>query len=282
MPNQIFNLNTSNYVSGNRYRLTLKDNIFFDPNSNPILSVNYFSMYNSFYNISALLANNTFSIKWINGLTYSFVIDDGYYGSNDLSLYIFGKMMESNLYLYNTNTSKDVQLIEILEDSIGYKTQINIYSVPSASDCITLGLTKPNAATWNIPTVASIPSITFNPNLASYFGFKQTDLTFPNVNSTGDFTIKSNTYPKVSKSFTIQVCCNLVSNSNSNVPDMLYQQDINNSYGQLIKMTNTIQSKVPIGKNTHYKYIDITLFDQDFTPLQFIDPEISLTLNIDY
>ena len=191
-------------------------------------------------------------------------------------------MMESKLYLYNTNTSKDVQLIEILEDSIGYKTQINIYSVPSASDCITLGLTKPDGATWNIPAVASIPSITFNPNLASYFGFKQTDLTFPNVNSTGDFTIKSNTYPKISKSFTIQVCCNLVSNSNSNVPDMLYQQDINNSYGQLIKMTNTIQSKVPIGKNTHYKYIDITLFDQDFTPLQFIDPEISLTLNIDY
>lgn len=59
---QLININTSNYVSGNKYSYKFPTPVKFQ---NCSVSLYQFNMYNSTYNISAALGNNTYSINWL-------------------------------------------------------------------------------------------------------------------------------------------------------------------------------------------------------------------------
>ena len=82
MPRDIISINTTHYVGNNMYRLKLPKAVQFKKGDK--LSLYSFSMYNSFYNISASqYGNSNITFTWFNGTVYNWVIprcaveDDG-------------------------------------------------------------------------------------------------------------------------------------------------------------------------------------------------------------
>ncbi len=74
--------NISHYVGNNMYRLKLPKAVQFKKGDK--LSLYSFSMYNSFYNISASQYGNTqITFTWFDGTIYNLLIPDGYYSLSD-------------------------------------------------------------------------------------------------------------------------------------------------------------------------------------------------------
>ena len=68
MPRDIISINTTHYVGNNMYRLKLPKAVQFKKGDK--LSLYSFSMYNSFYNISASqYGNSNITFTWFNGTT---------------------------------------------------------------------------------------------------------------------------------------------------------------------------------------------------------------------
>ena len=76
-------------------------------------------------------------------------------------------------------------------------------------------------------------------------------------------------------SFTIT--CNLINSDFNVVPNILHQVPLNNSYGNLITLTNIPMADLTV-RDSVYNSIEITLLDQDYLPLQYFDKEMVLSL----
>ena len=92
-------INSVNYVTPNRYVYKFPRPVRFNKNSK--VSLYSFSMYNSTYNISSALNNYTFSVIWINNITYNFIIPDGYYSYTDLDNFLsYNNMVHLGIFKY--------------------------------------------------------------------------------------------------------------------------------------------------------------------------------------
>jgi len=141
-------INTNNLYSGNSnqnvYRYYFPTTKQFRNGSQ--IGLQAINVFNSSYNISSSLNNNTFSIIWptsTGNQTYSFSIQSGYYSESDLNYFLQQCCIQNNLYLIQTSTSNYVYFLEILTNSIQYGVQINSYTLPTS---IT-GYSYPSGAT---------------------------------------------------------------------------------------------------------------------------------------
>jgi len=277
---QLININTSNYVSGNKYSYKFPTPVKFQ---NCSVSLYQFNMYNSTYNISAALGNNTYSINWL-GTTYSFTISDGYYDISQLNSAFQYNMLSNNLYVTNSTTSTYVYFFDVQTNSIQYKTQLDIYYIPTSSEATTLGYTLPSGATWAFPTTATYPQITLCSGLCTLLGItNQSNNQFPtstNASSLTNLSFLSNTYPVLSPVFAYVITCNLINSDFCVVPTILHQVPLNVSYGNLITLTNIPAGNLTV-RDSVYTSIDITILDQNYNTLYFQDPELILSLLIE-
>jgi hypothetical protein len=102
MPRDIISINTTHYVGNNMYRLKLPKSVQFKKGDK--LSLYSFSMYNSFYNISASQYGNTqITFTWFDGTVYNWTIPDGYYSLSDLNLWLQQQFIINKLYCVNSN-----------------------------------------------------------------------------------------------------------------------------------------------------------------------------------
>ena len=109
MPRDIISINTTHYVSNNLYRLKLLKAVEFKKGDK--LSLYSFSMYNSFYNISASqYGNSNITFTWFNGTIYNWVIPDGYYSLSDLNLWLQQQFILNKLYCVNSNNSQNIYI----------------------------------------------------------------------------------------------------------------------------------------------------------------------------
>ena len=157
-------INTSNYQGSNRYQYKFPNPIKF---KNARLSVHQVSIYNSTFNISAALGNNTYQITWINGTTYSFVLDDGYYSASDLNDAIQLQMATQKLYCISGTGSNQqyVFFISIQTNPVQYKIQMDVSYVPSATNATSFGYTIPTGASWSFPTNNKTPILILSSGL---------------------------------------------------------------------------------------------------------------------
>ncbi len=275
-------INTTNYISGtNRYRLNFPSPIDFTSN-NAKLGVYQYSVYNSTYNISSKYNNNTYSIKWIDGTVYSYTIPDGYYDFTALNQTLQYDMAKDKLYLQNTTTSNQVlYFISCYSNSVQYASQIDILYVPSTG--IT-GYTIPSGATWTYPAQATYPQLILSDGLRKLFGFETqtqfpTSQTVPTPNQNVSFV--SDTYPVLSPIFCYMLGCNFIQSPINTVPNVFYQIPLSNSFGGLVK-ESTAGSAMLTVHPSKYQYIEITTYDQFLNPLVLLDPEITITLILEF
>lgn len=275
-------LNTTNYIPGtNRYRLNFPAPIDFTSN-NARLGVYQYSVYNSTYNISSKYNNNTYSIKWIDGTIYNYVMPDGYYDFSQLNLNIQFNMAKDKLYLQDTTTSnKILYFISCYANPIQYASQIDILYVPTV---MVDGYKLPIGATWTLPDDPTYPQLILSDGLRKLFGFKSQvefplsqTVSLPAVNK----SFVSDTYPVLSPIFCYMLGCNLIHSPFNPVPNVFYQIPLSNGFGGLIKESSAGSAMLNIHPSK-YNAIEITIYDQFLNPLVLLDPEITVTLIIEF
>lgn len=246
------------------------------------------NIFNSTYNISASIGNNTFSIVWpanftdgSTSKTYSFTIPDGYYAESDLNYYLQQCMISNNLYLTQTSTGSNVYFLEIVANSVKYAVEINTYVLPNSSTFSSSGYSYPTGATWTVSSSSLTPQLTICSGLQTWTGIT-TQSTFPSTTSTTtNQQFISNTYPVVNPVNAYVLTCNMV-NSNFTIPsNLFYQIPLISSWGELISLNYggsqiNYLDIVP----AQYSYIEIVLLNQNYTNLQFVDKEILIILSI--
>ena len=276
MARDLIILNTTNYQGTNRYSykfpsaVTMKD---------AKVSLYSLSMYNSTYNITSQLQNNTFSIDFL-GVTYNFTIPDGYYSIPDLNFYFQQQMLLNYLYVTINNGGNNVFFVELTVNTVRYKAQLNVYYVPNTVNSANLGYTKPSQATWTNPTVNTTPRVVLCAGLKTLLGFSDDQAFYPLTTQSTNYTKISDLYPILSPIFNYIMTCNLCDSKFNNVPDILCQIPINEKFGNLISMNNSQSQQINI-RDGNYNNIIIQLWDQNYNMLQMQDPELIVTLLID-
>jgi hypothetical protein len=276
-------MNSPNWVAGtNRYRYNFPQQMDFSKN-NAQVAISQYAVYNSTYNISSSLQNNTYQIVWVNGETVTATIPDGYYSFSDLDLHLEFTMSTQGWYLVsNTNSSQATYYLDITVNSIQYKAQINTYALPSTMPS---GLTFPAGATWTLPVSRAYPQLILSPGLQRLFGMPNQS-TFP-LSQTPPVTngstvlyqsFLSTSYPILSPVFCYVLGLNLVNNGRSQNPTIVGQIPlITAAFGSLITNTLPISTMFDCcpGK---YSFIELSIYDQNLSPLVLVDSEICVNL----
>jgi hypothetical protein len=151
-------LNSENIVDGTNNSV-LQYNF---PNSvylkDEYIAVQQISLYNSVFNISSALNNNSFSYKWVDGLIYPVVMTaTGVHLSLSQINSYFQSVMIANKHYY-TSGGQNVYLMEIVLNQSAYAYQINCFAT-SVAIALANTWVQPTGATWVNPTNSIVPAV---------------------------------------------------------------------------------------------------------------------------
>lgn len=248
--------------------------------SNKQIGLSSVSMYNQFFNVSASNGNNTVSIKWVNDITYTYVIADGYYSISEINSYLQNKMITDKLYMISSDGVNNVYFVEVLVDSNRYGSQLNLYTIPTISQATAKAWTVPanSSSVWTLSaTVSKTPIITFNFNFGKLIGF--INASYPSVSQTTDYTALSNKTPEISVVNNIIFRCNLINNLNIEPTDCLSAIPLTGSFGDQMNSSGGWVLYSDIATNT-FNTIELSLSDQNGKSITLIDTECTIVLSI--
>jgi hypothetical protein len=284
-------INSSNYVSGsnNMYKYTFPVNGGVKFSKTSKVGLSQIAIFNSSYNISSSLANNTLSIVWyanygagVTSQTFNITIPDGYYSNSDLNYYLQSQMIANNLYLINAS-GQNVYFISIEQNSTKYALQINIGVLPTTTTITTLSYTYPIGCPWAVQSTVKCPQLNINSGLQIFFGITSRS-SFPLSSElsgiTSNVSYISDTCPIVNPINSYILTCNLISSYFSLPDNIFYSVPLTSGFGSLITINNSsiIYNSVREGI---YNNIVIQLYDQNLSTLQFVDKEIVIILSLD-
>ena len=271
-------INQSHHVPGskNKFRYTLPRPIKTNPQDQ--LSIQELTLYHSFFNITTAKNNNTFSIIW-NADTqqqYDFVIKDRFLTTNQLNEYITFLCSIEKLYMLDS-TGAQINFINLEIVGSLYKDRLTIYTLPSQSEANSKGYTIPAGATWNFPLISSTPQIKFGDNFGRLIGFIGN--IYPEIPQTSSYSAYSNIVPQIVDTTNILVACSLIQNDLSIPNNIMTSVKIDVDITSQISYLNANASYSSLESMT-VSYIDIEFLNQMFEPLQMLDFNINLILNI--
>ena len=238
-----------------------------------------FSVYNSFFNIETSRNNNIVTLVW-NALvptTHNFTFQNGFYSISDMNYALQNFCLLNNLYMVDSVNNKNVYFVEILSNATTYSAQLNFYPIPTSAQASTNQWTIPTGATWNFPTTAKTPQLTFTTNFGTLIGFDSG--TFPSTPLNANQQYLSTFSPTISPISSIFLNCNLVSSPYSNPSNILGNTAITSAFGDLIQMKNNTPIYLSIVPAS-YNQIEINLLDQNFETLKIRDKEVVIVLVI--
>ena len=245
--------------------------------SNNDIALAQLSLYYSWFNVNQTLYNNaTCSYKWIDGTVVNMTIPNGYYDAVSLNAYFQSVMTNNKHYLINTTTGDFVYYIQIEINVNYYALQLNCFPVPT-----TLGtLAFPSGATWSLPTPnPKTPQFIVNStsNFGSLIGFNAG--TYPSVPQSTTYSQISQFTPQIQPISSLNLICSMINNPFS-VNKTLYSCGIPSvEFGQQITITppNFLYNKIADGI---YQQFTIEIQDQNNQPIEILDPQIVIVLNI--
>ena len=272
----------------NKLRYNFPNSVLFKNNSIAVSSVN---MYYSWYNISSIYRNNSFTYSWTSAgvtTTYTITIPDGTYEVSDLNNLLQFTFIANGHYLRN-GSGQNVYYAEFVINPTRYAVQINTFLVPTS---LPAGFSNP--ATLVFPTQTFNPIITIPANLNIIFGFTANFATPSNVNNAytppsgqnliakdgvGTISCISSTAPNLQPNSSIYVSMSNVNNPYSVPSSIIYSITAQGAVGTLIteKTPQYAWNKLINGT---YNNLTITLLGNDFSPIQINDPQMTLMLVI--
>lgn len=274
------NMNTTHYQPNtNRYRMYLGEAVDFSKAKLSLVSAN---CYNSTFNITSKYNNNKLSIIWIDGVVYTYTIEDGTYSIADLNAWLESRMYQDGLYVTITATGKPNYFFKLQENPVSYACHIIISYVPTSTEALDLGYSKPNGVTWSFPTQSKTAQISFmTSGMQDLLGFK--NLVYPASPVIDDnFEALSESAPKLSPVFNYNFNINIINNKLGLVGsnNLFFMIPVENAIGEMIKFSPNFKLNLNcVGK---FDYIEIWLTDETFNKLEYRDKDISVTMILEF
>lgn len=263
------------------------------------LSLAVINLFNSWYNITAARGNNTFSYVFPNAgvyTNYNVVIDDGSFETiEEINEWLEAAMFSSKNYLIyydkETGESTPTYFINLSTSTYKYAYELTLTPLPAAisignpTDASASGYYSPTGGPITAADEGLLPQFiilaTFNPagsNTSGRYSFSKTTGFNPGTYGAQGAhpTLQqfSQFPPQIGYSSVINVACNLVNMGDVNRnPQVFFQFVPNAPFGELISVVPPYPVFVPVGDG-FYSYVQISLFDENFNPLQNIDPQI--------
>lgn len=273
-------LNSANQVgSSNVFRTEFVNAVEIPEGS--VMTLNSASLYNCFFNISPRYNNQAFSIKWIDGVTYSYTIPQGGYSIDTLGAYISSVCFNNGWYWYYNN--QITYPINLSSNATFYSAQFILPNVPSQSD-VSGNPTLYRSPITSFPSTRKTVQLTISSDLATMLGFPSQTLFPPTIQNT-TYSKNSPSAPRMQKVFSVQLRSNWLFNphfgadNNNNI----CQIPIGNvSFGSLCTYSGGYKRDLSINPIT-YRTFDIYLYDQDGNILDgsvFIDNECIFTVDV--
>jgi hypothetical protein len=230
------------------------------------------SFYNSTFNISSSIGNNTITLGWL-GTNYTITIPDGYYSASDINSYLQGYSYSNKLYMVDA-TGNPIYFIECQINSQRYKISLNFYYIPTLINAAVLGFTQPATPGWSYPATNTCPTLTISSGLGTLLGLAAGTYGTGSVNNVNLSTITPNISPVNSYVF----CCNLLNNPYS-VPlsNIFYTVPLSAGFGAIVEDKQPALVWNDICDST-YQTIEIQLYDQNFNNLIINDYDFTITL----
>lgn len=278
MATQNILLNSSNIVSGSKNsRLVYK---FPTPQvyNNSSVAVHSLQMYYSWFNINKALYNNHFfQYRWWNATGTLFnndvVIPDGFYDVNQLTLFLQSVMLRKGHYLQD-ESGKKYYFIEFVDNPTYYSIQLNVLPMYTT---LPTGWSK--GGNWGLPTTQQTPqvSIIAGGNFKDIIGFKS-GLYPPSPPPSTLYQKISDFSPQLSPISSLVIRCNLARNDNSLPNDIIYSFTTGETaWGGIVAEKPNELYYSPIVNGTFDK-LEINFLDQNFNPVDIIDPNMLITL----
>jgi len=232
-------------------------------------------LYYSWYNITADYQNNIYSYKWVDGLTYTVLMPDGNYSITELNTFLENVMVQNKHYLINTTTGDFVYYIQWETNETYYAVQLNEYVVPSV---LPVGYALPAGASWALPGTPTTPQVNILANaFRDIVGFKSG--TYPStVPQSTTYSVLSTTAPQVNPVSSLQINCSFATNPYSTQSRVIYASGIPETpFGGQILITAYEFAFTRIVNGT-YNQFEISITDQNGSPINLRDPQISIML----
>jgi len=287
-------LNTNNIVpDGKNNKLIYKfpNSVQFKNNSIAVSSV---SMYYSWFNISAELQNNTFTISYLNtsGVLTPYVvkIPDGTYEVATLNALLQFEFIQLGLYLLDTVSGKNVYYGEFILNPSRYAVQINTFLFPTS---LPTGYATPANFVGFAPTTYN-PVITLPANFNKIFGYTVGFSTA--LNQSNSYVPPAND-PLIDKNGagTISYLSNIAPQLQPNQSLYFAISNINNQYSQPSSIIYALVPTVRIGEviierppqfawnaliDGTYNELRLTFLGSDLAPITINDPNMTILLVI--
>jgi hypothetical protein len=174
-----------------------------------------------------------------------------------------------------------VYLIQWEENPTYYAVQLNEY-LSALPALFPATYTYPAGATWAVPATPTTPQVIISAtnNFGALVGFTAGNYpaTFPYT--TGTFSAVSNTTPQVQPISSVIITCSLITNPYSSNSKALYSFGIpSTQFGSQILVTPPEFTFNRITNGT-YNEFSIEIQDQNGTPIQLRDPQMTILLTI--
>lgn len=247
------------------------------------ISLSSVSIPYSWYNITTVYNNNTFSLVFPLGAsttTLNITLPDGFYAIGDIQSYIEQQCVTNNLYLVDSNGNY-VYYVYLSYNLTYYKIQVLLSAVPTV---LPSGWSKPSAGTggW----ASALPSTGYCPQLylpatgsiSTILGFVA-GAYYPSALTASSQSILSTLTPNAATVNSLVIRCSLVKNNIGSPTDVLDAININVPYGDAILYEPSFERWVKINDGTYSNFV-LTLQDQNFGIVYARDPNISITLLI--
>ena len=261
------------------------------------IAVSSISMYYSWFNITSLYLNNTFSYTWTSGsttTTYTITIPDGLWDISAINNYIQYESISNGTYW--TISGTNYYPFELVVNANRYAIQLNTYYIPTLATAPS-GITLPS--NWaGYPTTSFNPIVTFpsafNEIVGYTAGFASANnvgggTTFPTATAstnyasidttTNTISYLSNTTPQVQPYSSVLFSLSNINNPYTQPSSIIYSLNSNVGVGELIseKPPNFMWNRLIDGT---YNELRLTFLGPDLTPLIINDPNMTILLTI--
>jgi len=270
----ILNSTNKNPNNDNEFVYQFPTNVKFGANDK--VGLEAISIYNSFFNISSDLQNNSIQITF-RGDLYNFIIPDGNYSVSQLDYWLKSRMALNNLYL-TTTTGDIVYFLELGTEPTRYAVTITAYPIPTSAQATNLGYTKPAGATWSYPATAETPLITIQNKMSTLLGFNLGS--YPSTVQTTTQIFLSSSTPQLSPHNSIVLTCSLLFSKFSQLPTLLSSVPLDKGYGSLISNQYSNPALINISAGYHNSIV-ISFYDQKYKKLTVIDNDVIIRLIIE-
>ena len=258
------------------------------------IAVSSISMYYSWFNITSVYLNNTFSYTWTAGATtttYTITIPDGLWDISAINNYIQYICIQNGTYW--TVSTANFYPFELLINVNRYAVQLNTYLIPTSLPAsASVPANFPGWPTTTFNSVVTFPSAfnaivgytagfasANNVGNATTFGTASASTNYAAKDSVGTISYLSNTAPQVQPTSSILFSLSNINNPYTQPSSIIYSLNSNVAVGELIseKPPNFMWNKLIDGT---YNELRLSFLSPSLSTVTINDPNMTILLTI--